>query len=577
LEDTFKQQGDAAQPVFNTVANIAGAGLTGAGLADAGITAVPAAQSVLGRFLGGVAGGAVDGAGQGALYGALSSPDDQRTDGAEQGAMFGGALGAGVHAVGSALSGVGSGIKGVWDGYVNPDPAARAKVAQMILSSGQAPEALKSSLQDAASAGQPNYMLADALGKTGQSAVAHVTNNPGEAKNAAEEFLTSRQGDLGRDVINQVNQGLEVPNAPDTGQPYTAQTYQGMLNAQRQNAAAVNYGAARGNATPVDVSPVVDLLDAHLTPGTMSNLAVQNDLPLLQNDKTVLGIKNLLTKGGADTPNNLVDFDRAFGVKSEIDSLIGQATKANNGQLVSALTPIRESLDNQLAAASDPYAYARDTYRQQSAPINAVDFGRQAATRGRVSDNIAQFNALPDPASQQAFKIGYVDPLLTKVENNTALGADKTRPFMSLGAQQEIQSMAPDNADALYKALARNSTMTKTYNRALNGSATADNLAENAAHGAVDPGAALEAIKGNWAGLALDFGRKVASNVSGSTPQYRQALWNYLSRTAGNPGDFGEFETAIGQIQNKKALAKALAAGSSNSANLLMLQNQGSQ
>lgn len=560
LQDTLKQKGDEEQPYMNMAAGIAGAGLGGAGLAEAGVTAVPAAQSILGRVLGGVAGGAVDGAGQGALYGALSSPDGQRTEGAEQDAMVGGALGAGVHAAGSVLSGVGSGIKGLWDGNVNPDTAARTKVAQMILSSGQSPDVIRGALQDAANSGQTNYMLADALGKAGQSAVAHVTNNPGEAKNIATEFLTNRQADAGRDVINQVNQGFDIPTALDTGQPYTAQTYKGMLEAQRRVDAAANYGAARAQATPVDVNPVIDMINERLTPKTINDPNVNNNLPPSAIAQTLAGIKSTLTNAEAGNPSPLVDFSRGFDVKRNMDFLLSDATRNNDGGLVAALTPVRDALDNQLAEASDPYTYARDTHKQQSGPINAVDFGKAAATRGRVSDNIAQFNALPDADSQKAFSIGYVDPLLTKVENNAALGADKTRPFMSLGAQQEIRAMIPD-ADNLYKALARNSAMTQTYNRALNGSMTAANLAENAEHGAVDPGAAVEALKGNWLGLALDMGRKAVSRVSGSTPQYRQALWNYLSRTANAPGDFGDLQTAISQVQRQKALAKILSSG----------------
>ena len=148
-----------------------------------------------------------------------------------------------------------------------------------------------------------------------------------------------------------------------------------------------------------------------------------------------------------------------------------------------------DEIDNALSAASEPYAAARNTFRADSRVIDAVDEGTRAASgRTRATDNIARFQGMPD-REQQAFRVGYVDPQIARVEASAVSpSTNKARMLMTEKTGQEFPAFAaPGRADQLWSRISREQRMFETANAALGGPKTADNLADAADMAQFDP------------------------------------------------------------------------------------------
>jgi hypothetical protein len=73
--------------------------------------------------------------------------------------------------------------------------------------------------------------------------------------------------------------------------------------------------------------------------------------------------------------------------------------------------------------------------------IEAIDQGRAAAMRGRTEDTIPAFQALA-PEGQQAFRAGYVDPLIEAAQS-APIGANKAHPLTSDAFRDEATAISP--------------------------------------------------------------------------------------------------------------------------------------
>jgi len=109
-------------------------------------------------------------------------------------------------------------------------------------------------------------------------------------------------------------------------------------------------------------------------------------------------------------------------------------------------------LDQSLENASEGFFQANRNFAQASRDIEAVQAGRQAATRGRSEDLIPAHQALR-PEAQAAFRAGYVDPLIAQTRG-AAFGVNKARPFLNDAFRDEGAAMAPGNS-LIQRRLAR--------------------------------------------------------------------------------------------------------------------------
>jgi hypothetical protein len=531
-ENLLNQKSQENTGGLGTAAEIAGGVLTGGNAAKAGLTFLKPGQGLAART------GAM--AGEGAAYGGLTGFNEgegmDRLTGAGKGAALGAALGGTLPLAGSAISTAASPVISNILARTDPEGAARARLARALMESGIGPADVGQNVANAAKAGQPMFTVADALGNPGQRLLSTVTRAPGEGRTEAVNFLENRQAGQARRVSNALAEGLNAPETAD--QTITA------LKAQRKAAADANYGAARTDAGAVNVTPALDAADSQLPTG----VAAASGLPDNSLEGTVRAARGMLSNG----QEQVTDFSRALQIKKELDFQIENASPS----LQRALGPIRDALDDQLAATSKPYAAARDTFRQQSQAIEAVPQGRAAAMRGRHEDTIPAFQGMA-PEQQSAFRVGYADPLIEQT-NNAAIGVNKVRPLLADGPQAELSAFAaPGEGQRLGERLARENTMFETRNHALGGSKTADNLADEAASG-IDPRIFWNLVHGNVGGAISNVIHHSGNALTGNTPAVRSQLAQLLLARGSDPQMGTTMSEIVAQLQRRQQLGAFL-------------------
>lgn len=508
-------------PIANTAASIGGSIHGGAALsagtgnliargADALTRAAPSVAPAINgvgnfvrnRFAGRMLADAAGGATQGAL--SAFGHDENIGTSTGIGAAVGGLARPVVAGLGSVANMAG-GLIGAGN-----NGRAQAAIAEAIMRSGRSADDVADDLARAAQDGQPEYMLADALGNSGQRMLTGVARSPGDMRQTISETLQRRQAGQGRRLQNALVEGF--------GAPQTARQTEDALTALRQAEAGQNYAAARQAAGAVNPSGAIQAADDFL--GTGGSLPLTN-LADDSIESQVRRARGYLTDG----ENVLTDFDAAFRAKREIDSMIENGNNSVRSQLI----PIRNQLDQALENASDPYRTARDTFRRQSQDIEAADVGRNAAMRGRVEDTIPEFQGYVRPEQQASFRAGYVDPYIADIQKAAGPMTNKARPLISDATAQEFPAFAaPGQGQRLMDRIGREQTMFETANAALGGSKTADNLADIMDNQSFDPSMIGALASGNFKGAALQGIAKAVNNVQGRNQATRDMIARML-------------------------------------------------
>jgi len=529
LADAQKKQGylgDAAQ--------LAGGVGSGIGLASNGVTFTKAGAGLMGR-IGGMAGdGAAIGAANGFLGGGNSLSD--RLGSAAQDGVMGGVLGGAMPLAGKVLSTAAnpliSNIAARWD----PEGYATSKLAKALSESGKSVPEVQSGMQEANLNGQGDYALADAMGLPGQRLTSTVARAPGDGRTEIANFLENRQSNQSRRLSGALADSFD---APDTAAQRIAS-----LTADRRITGDANYTAAREGASAVDVTPAIDIAKQITSPGVNGLTTPASNITENSVQGIVQKAQNLLTDG----TNNLTGFDNVKFAKTEIRNMMDSASPTQKG----FLKPIHDALDDQLSAASPDYANARNTYRQQSQNIEAVDTGKAAAMRGRADDTIPAFQN-SSPGQQSAFRAGYVDPLIEQI-TNAPIGVNKARMFSGDGPQQEISAFAsPGKGAPLLGNIARENQMFETRQAAMGGSKTADNLNDSAALG-TNLSALARVLHGDWGGAAKSTFGAISNAANGNT----EAVRNHLAKLLLTRNGGGNLEQLLGNPSTPQAGASAL-------------------
>lgn len=525
LEDARKNTG-----ALGTAAEIAGGVGTGLGAARSGLSfanALPQGAGLLGRS----AASAADSA----AFGALAGAGEGNSVGERfNNALLGGAVGGGVGAVvpgavsllGQAASPIVSNIRA----RINPEGFARGQVARAINESGRSSAQIGQDLVDASAAGQP-YMLADALGNSGQRMLSTVARSPGEGRTAVVNALEGRQAGQGQRVTDIVDEALGAGNT-------ARQTVDELTQQARQNSAPLYQEAL--NRRPVWNERLQQFFDDPVAQrGLREGVAVQRlealaeGRPFNPHDYAITGF----SEAGDPILSGVPNMRTINLLKKGWDNILegyrdGTTGRLNLDEYGRALDNVRRSFLREVDAVNPSYGAARREFAGPAQVRDAVRTGADAANRGRATDNIARFQALADP-SQQGYRLGYADTLAARAEKG-AMGVNKVRPLTSDKAQQELQALSlhqgpvqPGQLDPMSRKLAREQTMFETRNQALGGSKTADNLADAGAMG-VNPTLVGQVLSGNWGGAmrtALAAGQNA---LSGNTAQVRQAVADIL-------------------------------------------------
>lgn len=545
LEKARKDSG-----AVGTAAEILGGIGSGAGLSRAGV-------GLLGR-LGPNAGlgsrslaSAVDAAGYGAVAGAgegnsLAERGQNAALGAGTGAVLGGVAPGAIQLAGGMVAPVVSNIRARF----NPAGFAQSQVARAVSESGQTPQQIADSVTNAARAGQDVFTVADAMGNPGQRMLSTVTRAPGEGRTEAVNFLDARQAGQGRRVANTLAEGFDTPE--------TAAQTQTRLTARRDAASDVNYEAARQGAGPVDLSRTVARIDQTLSPGVNRFAQPGTNLAPDSVEAALTNVRSRLTDGRS----MLTDFEAIQRVRGDLADAIMAADRAGAGNKARLLRQAMTEMDAAMEQASPGYMAANRAHAAASRAIDAVDLGRQAATRGRTENTVPAFRAMP-AGQQQAFRSGYVDPLIEQVQGG-AYGVNKARPFTSDAFRTEAAAMAPQRTgNQMTQRLARENTMFETRAQATGGSRTADNLADASALG-IEPSLVGNILHGNWASAARQLLSAGSNVLSGNTAEVRHEVGRLLLMRGANvsgPQLQQLLSQAVNTIRTRQMIASRLGSG----------------
>lgn len=463
--------------------------------------------------------GGATGAAEGGLYGFGTGEGgfSERASNAAQGAAVGGLVGAAAPVAIAGAAKAGQLVSNPVRSALNiPSDVRASRAFQTYLQrSGMSADELMARIQQAADEGQPMFVTADALGNSGQRALAGIARQPGDARQAIADMLTQRQGSQGDRLSGFLAEALD---APDTAAQRVAS-----LTQARSVAADAAYGAARGNAAPVDVRGALAAIDDRI--GPMQGMGVAGD----SIDSRLASFRSRLAANNPPagmTGVELSDFDRVLGVKQDVQDAIGAAIRAGRNNEARELGKLVTELDAALEGSSDMYRAANDGFRQASRVIDAVDEGRGAvSSRVRSEDVLQRFQAMT-PEQQAAFRAGYADPRIAAIDA-AAPGVNKARPLRSEKATAELGAMASDPG-LLSRRIDRENTMFETYASALGGSKTADNMADGADAVAMSASGIANALSGGVKGLAIAGADRLLAGATGLNPATREMIARML-------------------------------------------------
>lgn len=547
-EDRVMDESRKNTGLLGDATEMLGGAVAGGGLAKAGVTAARMLAPEAGLMARSLA-SAADAGGIGAVSGFNEGNGiNERLTNAAKGfgtdALIGGAL----PVAGAIAHGVTAPIFANIRARTNPEIFAQSQFARIVHDSGQTPQQIGQAVQDANAARVP-FTPADAMGNAGQKALAAVVRGPGEGSTEAVRFLDSRQAGQGRRVANTLAEGFDSPQ--------TAAQTEARLTAARDAQADADYGAVRNDANPVDVSNVIDHIDQHVSPFGVPHDRIAPD----GITGRMLAYRRMLagdaTELDGSSAGGLNDFSAAQTVRSDLSDEIQKAVRAGENNKARLLGGVLRQLDTSLENSSNGFRQANQNFARASRDIGSVQTGRDAAMRGRTEDTIPAFQALP-ASGQAAFRAGYVDPLIAQTQA-AAHGVNKARPFTSDAFRDEAAAMTPrgqvvggrviPGADVnvagprMMQNLGRENTMFETRARAMGGSKTAENFADDAAM-SVDPHLVGNIISGNWHGAIRSVLSAGHTMMTGNTPAVRAAVGRMLLDRGVNPANL---QAAIGQ------------------------------
>lgn len=508
---------------YRLAGQITGGVAGGAGLAKSGLSATANAIN-RGAGLGRVA---AVGAGEGALLGGTQGFGSgeggflNRLQGAGLGGLVGGIVGGAAPYVAAGAGTFLRALGAPLTARLNPTPATNRAIGAVMQRAGMSADDVANSIQSAIDDGQQGYAVADALGLSGRRALIPVARTPNDARQEVVDQLLTRQAGQGERLANAIAEGF---SAPDTAAQRAA-----TLTGARDAEANQLYGAARRDAGAVNVSPILDTIDQTISPGVNQIVNPRDNIGYDTIEGALARVRNMLSDGNSQ----VTDFNTLFRAKMDVDDMIQRATNQGANWRANALGQVQRQINNALAAASPSYRQAAANYAERSGVIDAVDAGTAAASgRTRAADNISSFNAMT-PDQQQAFRAGYADPLITRVEAAASSPTtNKARMLMTPKYASEFQEFAaPGMGNQLANRIAREQGMFETVRQAIGGSQTADNIADIADAAKFDPAILSNLLRGDLKSAAIQAAMRVLNEGKGMPPRVIERLGRGLMET----------------------------------------------
>ena len=414
------------------------------------------------------------GAGEGALAGAGNATEGNRAAGAATGAAIGAPIGAVAPSVVRGVQSMAGGIRNA----VRPESGAAADIGRAMVRDGVNSSDLAAGMAAANADRAGVATLSDVGGENIRGLTERIANTPGAGRSQVIPALTERQ----TSQLSRLSDDL----ASLTGTRQTAMQAAEDVVRERAARAAPLYQAAYDAGDVAVWSPGLERLSSS---PTVKN-AMQGAVRVWQDNAIADGF-------GAMNPGAMVDRGGRLSflngqvpvfpniqfwdyTKRIIDDQVGAALRAGENQKARTLTRLSQTLRSELDTAVPQYRAAREAWAGPSSYLNAIEEGRGVLNKSVSAEEFgATFRRL-SASEQEAYRIGAVSSIVSKMGNDPAKLADLTKYLRAPEVRAKISAMmpTPEAAQAWQRRLdfeVRSSEMT---GRALGNSATARRLAE---------------------------------------------------------------------------------------------------
>lgn len=378
----------------------------------------------------GIRQGVATGAGLGGLYGFGSGEGGlpQRVESAGKGALTGGVVGAVLPVAGSAVQGAYRAVRPSFE------PSGKFAARKMVQAAERAGTTIPAAMQEVNRVGKtnPEIMLADVLGKSGQRMTRAVINKGGQGAEKLFNTLKDRQAGGGERITSNVQKTLGDPEA------YYG-NLENALNALKTNAKPI-YDAAYSK--PINYARFGNDLDAAFArvpkriQGSVVNAA--NDLMQMEGVQSQQ-IMARIADDGSVTFERLPDVRQWDYIKRGIDKIIegqeGQAASGGMSQFGRVLSQVKNDLLDTLDKAVPEFKMARKVYSDDLSVKNALEQGRKAIN----TDPELITKALQglDTAAKQMYRAGFARALVSDQVGKVRYGNDAINRVWNTPNQQK--------------------------------------------------------------------------------------------------------------------------------------------
>lgn len=475
----FREENMAAALTAELVGGFAVPGLgTAAGAAKALRTA-----PTLGRM---ALVGAGFGAAEGGLYGAGIAEDVSDIPGeAATGALIGGVVGAAVPPLVELVKSA-----------ITPTSNAARRLAKAFERDGTTAEQVAAKLDEAQKLGRP-ATIADVAGENARRELEVAIQSPGKAAQAGEKFLSLRN--------RQQLQRLSFDLVRGTGAKAT-DVEQAIATTMetRARAAAPVYERAMGFAAELDD----DLVDAY-------NTAISTPLgkKALAKAKLILNVPDqarktapsggrssgqtwwqqagisdeqaqrmISTVEGEAAPRSGFDaaplMERIDALKRGLDDIAESSKRAGDNAIARRAVQTKHDLVGLVDDVNPDYKKARQIWENESGYLDAIDRGREILAPKFTAAKLQREVADMTDAEKEAFRIGAVDAIITRMRSQAAQEPNLLKIIRSPEMMDKITAvMDPKQAEKFRKIVDIEESMFRTASQARGNSATARRLA----------------------------------------------------------------------------------------------------
>lgn len=432
----------AEHPVVNFTTEVLG----GLGTAGAGTGSVVSGGKTLAARIGR---GAVSGGATGAVFGAGKA--DEMADvpsGMAHGAMFGALVGGAVPPVFEGAASVVSGVRSA----MRPSAGASKRLGQAMLRDDMTPEQILGALDEAKNLGKP-ATVADVGGPAMRRELETAVQSPGSATKLAEDVFAKRNKEQLTRISKDLVKGTGVDE--EAVEDVIAKTMH-----LRSKAAKPVYEKAMDFSAEINDDIVTSWNSATKTP-----LGKQ----AMSKARKILNVENF-----DDAPL----MERIDAFKKGLDDIIGGAKRKGENQIAMKALEVKNDLIGKVDEVNPAYRKARQIWENGSDYLEAIDRGRDVLKPSFTAAQLKTEFAKMTDAEQEAFRIGVVDAVVTRMRQQSAKEPNLVKILRAPEIRDKLKAvMKPDMSAKLDKILDLEDAMFATGTQVTKGSQTAQRTA----------------------------------------------------------------------------------------------------